>query len=81
MAGPVSLVQGGRGLIARYPIFSDFPINNDYWGGVSVVFNIDDLLRDAGLLSLNERYDIALQSKLKDAADGEAFFGDTKVLR
>ena len=81
MAGPVSLVQGGRGLIARYPIFSDFPINNDYWGGVSVVFNIDDLLRDAGLLSLNERYDIALKSKLKDAVDGEAFFGDTKILR
>ncbi|WP_245796884.1 CHASE domain-containing protein, partial [Vibrio aerogenes] len=36
IAGPLELVQGGRGLIARYPIFTDLPYNNNYWGGLSV---------------------------------------------
>ncbi len=50
--GPVDLVQGGRGLIARYPIFSDYPYNKAYWGTVSVVIDFDKLLEKSGLYEL-----------------------------
>src|SRR5690606_22673848 len=43
IAGPVNLVQGGRGLIARVPIFSDPPLNTQYWGVCSAVLNFDSL--------------------------------------
>lgn len=52
LAGPVNLVQGGRGLIARIPVFNDYPVNSDYWGTVSVVIDYQQLMMDAGLLSI-----------------------------
>ncbi len=33
IAGPLELVQGGKALIARYPIFTDLPQSTHYWGG------------------------------------------------
>ncbi|MBG22845.1 MAG: hypothetical protein CMF22_05225 [Idiomarinaceae bacterium] len=52
LAGPVDLVQGGRGLIARIPIFNDYPTNQDYWGTVRVVIDYDNLMLDSGLLAI-----------------------------
>nr|WP_224746002.1 diguanylate cyclase [Neiella litorisoli] len=52
IAGPIQLVQGGVGLIARYPIFTDIPHNTDYWGGLSVVMNYDQLIKESNLLGL-----------------------------
>lgn len=52
LAGPLSLVQGGTGLIARYPIFTDAPRNEQYWGTVSVVLNYDQLIDDSGLFDV-----------------------------
>jgi len=45
VSGPVSLVQGGRGYILRYPVFlpnarSD---RNDFWGVISIVIKADEL--------------------------------------
>lgn len=51
--GPVNLVQGGQGLIARYPIYSDFPYNKAYWGTVSVVIDYDKLMTFSGLYDLD----------------------------
>lgn len=50
--GPVDLVQGGRGLVARYPIYSDYPYNQAYWGTVSIVIDFDMLLERSGLYDL-----------------------------
>ncbi|WP_165311284.1 diguanylate cyclase domain-containing protein [Vibrio ziniensis] len=50
--GPVNLVQGGRGLIARYPIYSDFPYNKAYWGTVSVVIDYDALMKSSGIYDI-----------------------------
>lgn len=41
LVGPVSLVQGGLGLIYRQPVF----IGNDYWGMMSTVLDADRLFR------------------------------------
>lgn len=50
--GPVNLVQGGTGMIARYPIFSDSPHNTQYWGVISVVLDYDKLVEQAGLVTI-----------------------------
>lgn len=54
IAGPLKLVQGGTALIARYPIFTDTPHNNDYWGGLSVVISYDKLLEKAKFFSVKD---------------------------
>lgn len=53
---PVNLVQGGKAIIARYPIFTDFPRNQDYWGGVSIVFDYQSMLTAVGLRDIRNAY-------------------------
>ncbi len=45
LAGPVDLVQGGRGLINRTPVFLQ---DGRYWGLLSVVIDSDSLFADIG---------------------------------
>ncbi|MBD0786623.1 sensor domain-containing diguanylate cyclase [Vibrio sp. Y2-5] len=59
--GPVNLVQGGKGLIARYPIFSDFPYNKAYWGTVSVVIDYEKLMENSGIYDVIDA-DIAIRN-------------------
>ncbi|WP_342607306.1 diguanylate cyclase domain-containing protein [Vibrio tritonius] len=70
---PLKLVQGGRAIIARYPIFTDFPNNKAYWGTVSVVIDYQRLIADAGIATLPNTL-IAL------TAQKGFFYGDDKVL-
>ncbi len=44
LAGPVDLVQGGRGLIDRTPVFLE---DGSYWGIVSLVLDVTSLLEGA----------------------------------
>lgn len=78
IAGPVALVQGGHGIIVRYPVFSDFPENQRYWGNVSVVIDFDQLLQHAGMANITGA-DIAIRGKDARGRDGEVFFGDLAV--
>ncbi|WP_253803093.1 diguanylate cyclase domain-containing protein [Vibrio hepatarius] len=75
IAGPLELVQGGRAIIARYPIFTDIPHNNEYWGGLSVVINYEKLIEKSNLHSL-EGVDIALVASQQD----QLIEGDEKVI-
>lgn len=45
--GPINLVQGGTGLIARYPVFRQ--PTGEFWGIVSAVIDLDSLYKDSGL--------------------------------
>ncbi|MFC3023389.1 diguanylate cyclase [Vibrio zhugei] len=56
ITGPVNLVQGGKAIIARYPIFTDFPLNQDYWGGVSIVFDYQSMLTAVGIRDIRNAY-------------------------
>jgi diguanylate cyclase (GGDEF)-like protein len=46
LAGPIALVQGGRALLSRTPIFL---ADQSYWGILSVAIDIDALLDASGL--------------------------------
>ncbi|NBN65768.1 diguanylate cyclase domain-containing protein [Pannonibacter tanglangensis] len=66
LAGPVNLVQGGRGILARLPIYvpafgSPGEPARTYWGIASVMFDEQAMLASAGLSTLVGEYEIALQ--------------------
>ncbi|NMV06081.1 CHASE domain-containing protein, partial [Vibrio parahaemolyticus] len=75
VAGPLELVQGGTALIARYPIFTDIPNNEEYWGGLSVVIDYDKLIEKSDLNTL-QGVDIALTGY----TNGELIEENEKVL-
>ncbi|NIY83119.1 sensor domain-containing diguanylate cyclase [Vibrio hepatarius] len=75
ITGPLELVQGGRALIVRYPIFTDIPNNNEYWGVFSVVLNYDKLIEKSNLRTL-KGVDIALVANQHD----QLIEGDASVL-
>ena len=78
IAGPVSLVQGGMGVVVRYPVFSDFPENHHYWGNVSVVIDFEQLMQHAGVASINGAT-VAIRGKDAKGEQGEVFFGDNTL--
>jgi diguanylate cyclase (GGDEF)-like protein len=80
LAGPVDLVQGGRGFIARLPVFVDGPDEGRrFWGMVSAVIDLDKLYRDAGLYAGDLPIDVAISGRDGQGQDARSFFGDARV--
>ncbi|WP_115719496.1 diguanylate cyclase domain-containing protein [Gallaecimonas mangrovi] len=73
--GPVNLIQGGRGLINRTPIFLD---NGKLWGVVSVVLDIDNLLKQAGIYDEPTSLKLYLYNPKKP--ENSTIYGDKRVL-
>ena len=73
IAGPVDLVQGGQGLIARIPVFIDN--QQTFWGMISAVIDMDRLYRKSGFFSENLNIEIALRGKDGTGAQGDVFYG------
>jgi diguanylate cyclase (GGDEF)-like protein len=80
LAGPVDLIQGGRGFIARLPVFVDGPNESRrFWGVVSAVIDLDALYRDAGLYAPDLGVDVAISVRDGPGQDAHSFFGDARV--
>ena len=80
MAGPIKLVQGGIGLIVRYPIYIDSPDKGRYfWGIVSAVLDAKSFYRYAGLLDEGADIDYAIVGKDGMGAAGDQFFGSEDI--
>ncbi len=69
--GPVELLQGGIGLIARQSLFKD----GKPWGAVGAAFDLPPILNEANLSGLTQRYRVALRR-----AGGMVFAGEEAVL-
>ncbi|WP_275557202.1 diguanylate cyclase [Pseudoalteromonas sp. J010] len=78
IAGPLQLVQGGEALIARFPVFSDYPVNTEYWGAISVVLDYQKLLDSSGILALDDAK-VALRGRDGQGQNGAVFFGDSAL--
>ncbi|MCF4097504.1 bifunctional diguanylate cyclase/phosphodiesterase [Maritalea mediterranea] len=77
LAGPVDLVQGGRGFIGRYPVFlNDFTGGKKFWGIVSAVIDEERLYEASGLLDEDLKLDVALRGHDGLGDVGSIFFGD-----
>lgn len=69
VSGPVELLQGGMGLIARQAVYQ----NGEFWGLVNVVLDMPSLLTDAGLDG-SDQIDFALRDET-----GRLFYGSEAV--
>jgi diguanylate cyclase (GGDEF)-like protein len=70
LTGPLDLVQGGRGLIYRYPVY----IDQKYWGLLSTVINSDAFFDSAFRPLLNDEFDFAIRDQ-----HGKAVYGDSDL--
>lgn len=79
IAGPLELLQGGKGLVVRYPVrLPPDPATGErkLWGLVGVSLDFNKMASVTGLTNLSASLDIALRGRdgLGDA--GEVFYGD-----
>ncbi|HRP78785.1 MAG TPA: EAL domain-containing protein [Aquamicrobium sp.] len=81
IAGPLDLVQGGRGIIGRFPVFvPEQDGTRRFWGIVSAVVDIDRLYRDSGLDGAGLSIDIALSGHDGLGERGALFHGSPATL-
>lgn len=73
MAGPVDLVQGGRGFIGRFPIF--IGATHRFWGIISAVVDVDKLYADSGLLDPDLPIEVSIAGKDALGQQGAHFYG------
>ncbi|HJW01885.1 MAG TPA: diguanylate cyclase, partial [Azospira sp.] len=79
LAGPVDLVQGGRGLIHRRPVFIPDPKGPPrYWGAASMVADVDKVMA-AGGLSQDGELNLALRGADGKGEQGGLIWGDGAV--
>lgn len=71
LTGPLDLVQGGRGLIYRYPVY----IEQKYWGLLSTVINSDAFFASAFQHLLSDEFDFAI----RDKASARGVYGDVAL--
>ncbi|NQW01132.1 MAG: CHASE domain-containing protein [Rhodospirillales bacterium] len=81
LAGPVDLVQGGRGFIGRIPVFKGSGTDDPgaFWGLVATVIDVEKLYVDSGLLDPGLPIKIAIRGHDSKGADGDQFFGRPDV--
>ncbi len=77
VAGPLDLVQGGVGLVARVPVFVDG--SGRFWGLVSSVIDLGTLMQLAGVQPLTERLDLAVRGRDSKGPQGEVFWGSAAL--
>lgn len=75
LVGPLELVQGGKSLIFRIPVF----IEGHYWGLISTVFDAEKLLHTHSPLDKSLSYRLALRGKDALGAAGEMIYGDAAL--
>lgn len=79
LAGPVSLIQGGRGVIAREPILYRQGTQRHYWGVASIVIDFDALMHKAGITETAAGFGIAIRGRDGTGEAGDVFFGGRGV--
>ncbi len=77
VAGPVSLMQGGEGFIARYPIYRQQDEQEVFWGLISTVVRSERLYQAAGLY--NAALQLSIRGRDAKGEAGEVFFGEAAL--
>lgn len=68
--GPIALIQGGQGMVYRYPVF----INDKYWGIISTVIDTDAFLK-AAFKNMSDEHEFAI----RPTDTKKVFYGDPKL--
>ena len=80
VTGPVNLVQGGRGLILRQPVYVGGGPDKAPWGIISVVLDYEKFLANLGLLEIGQAYEILIHDVTGGEASDQILFGQREVL-
>jgi len=75
LAGPVDLVQGGTGFVARFPVYVGEGADRRFWGIVAAVIDIDRLYRDSGLYDPDLPIEVAIAGLDGKGHNGALFYG------
>ncbi|MGR6467147.1 bifunctional diguanylate cyclase/phosphodiesterase [Rhizobium sp. PAMB 3182] len=76
LAGPVNLVQGGQGLLVRYPVnVTDPDGKTTFWGVLSAVIDLDKLYRESGLDAAAKNLHITVGAINHDNGSIRYFYG------
>lgn len=75
LAGPVLLVQGGRGFVGRFPVYTDSPGGRIFWGIIAAVVDADRLYADSGLTDDNLGILVSIRGRDGTGNHGAPFFG------
>ncbi|MGE8168033.1 putative bifunctional diguanylate cyclase/phosphodiesterase [Pseudomonas putida] len=79
LAGPVALIQGGRGLIYRRPVFISGKRNVlFYWGNISIVADVDRLLLESGVRP-DADFQLAVRGHDGQGAQGKMIWGESRL--
>lgn len=70
ISSPIDLIQGGLGIVARQGVFLD----GEYWGLVTVVIDLPQLLTESGFVEGSSQLDFALRDE-----GGKVFFGSPSL--
>lgn len=68
--GPIDLVQGGKGVVGRLPIY----IGKKFWGFSAIVIKLDELLKAAGIDNNSQEFYKFQFSKVNPITNEEEFF-------
>ncbi|MBA3695305.1 MAG: sensor domain-containing diguanylate cyclase [Methylotenera sp.] len=71
LAGPLDLLQGGKGLIYRYPVF----IDGQYWGLLSTVIDTPEFFK-AAFSDVSDHYELGIRVRDFNGQVSKAFYGD-----
>nr|WP_320114722.1 diguanylate cyclase [uncultured Desulfuromonas sp.] len=74
IAGPLDLVQGGRGFISRVPIYT-IP-EKTLWGVASIVIDAETFYAQCGLQTAEQTVAVALRGRDGFGEKGDVFYGD-----
>ena len=79
--GPIELVQGGKGLVNRIPVFlhGEGQAEDVYWGQVSMVIVQDELIKEAGLRDGARGLHYALGRRNETGQLQDLFWGNASV--
>jgi len=73
--GPISLIQGGSGIVGRIPVYSGMDQERRLWGVVSAVIDSNTLLQQVDDVAATSGLQIALRKK----SDKRVFWGDAAL--
>jgi diguanylate cyclase (GGDEF)-like protein len=75
IAGPIDLVQGGKGIVGRFPVYANRGDGQQFWGIVAAVVDVEQLYRDSGLYDVSADIIVSITGKDGAGKVGERFFG------
>ena len=83
VAGPIKLIQGGRAIIARLPIFIDGYQSQtefaEFWGFATILIDVDTLFEGAGIRHIDPRVEIAIRGVDGLGGNGAMIYGDSSL--